>query len=228
MSQDLTREDLAQACAVLGCSEAELKAVIEVEAAGSGFDASGRPKILFEPHIFERELKKRGFGESIIERARAARIASPKWDKSLYGRTPDDRWLQVEAACQIDLEAGLASASYGMGQVLGQNYAACGFNSPSEMVQAMAQDEGQQVLAMARFILTNKLDGELRSHDWMGFARGYNGPQYHLNEYDVKLARAFKKHRADPEAFWANKPNHGYAAGEVHSLDDDTDPSPTA
>jgi peptidoglycan hydrolase-like protein with peptidoglycan-binding domain len=32
----------------------------------------------------------------------------------------------------------------------------------------------------------------LRSHDWVRFARGYNGPNYEINNYDVRLAATYK------------------------------------
>jgi hypothetical protein len=31
--------------------------------------------------------------------------------------------------------------------------------------------------------------------DWAKFARGYNGPGYAQNAYDVKLAQAYEKNR---------------------------------
>jgi len=228
VSQELTRKDLDEACAVVGCQLHQLKAVIEVEAAGNGFDQSGRPKVLFEPHLFTRELKKRGYSAEIIAHAEAAGIGSARWNKALYPKTADGRWDQIAKACEIDQEAGLASASYGMGQVLGSNYKMCGFNSITEFVQAMSQGEGQQVLAMVAFIMKRKLDDEIQREDWADFAAGYNGPSYAANAYDEKLERAATKHLADPEAFWRGKPNHGYAAGELHSLPEGTDHSPEA
>lgn len=35
---------------------------------------------------------------------------------------------------------------------------------------------------------------ELQRKDWAGFARGYNGPGYAKNRYDIKLANAYKKY----------------------------------
>ena len=33
----------------------------------------------------------------------------------------------------------------------------------------------------------------LKAKDWANFARGYNGPAYAKNRYDVKLAAAYAK-----------------------------------
>lgn len=214
----LTRQDLSDAAAALGCDEAALKAVIEVEAAGSGFDDRGRPKVLFEPHIFERELNKKGMpddGEH-VQWARAAGVASPKWDKSLYPKTADGRWQQIETASQLDPECALKATSFGLPQICGFNHAAAGFPDVFSFVEAMKQGEGQQVMAMCRFLQKSRLDDELRNHDWAGFARGYNGPAYAQNHYDDKLRKAHAKHQADPEAFWVGKANGGWgpAAGQ--------------
>ncbi len=40
----------------IGVGEDELQAVMDVEARSSGFDRQGRVAMLFEPHIFWREL----------------------------------------------------------------------------------------------------------------------------------------------------------------------------
>jgi len=47
---------------------------MEVEAAGSGFDSRGRPKMLFEPHVFYRNLPASMRGE-----AERQGLASAKW-----------------------------------------------------------------------------------------------------------------------------------------------------
>lgn len=35
----------------------------------------------------------------------------------------------------------------------------------------------------------------LQNKDWATFAKCYNGPLYAKNQYDTKLATAYKKHR---------------------------------
>jgi hypothetical protein len=46
---------------------------------------------------------------------------------------------------------------------------------------------------MASFIKNSGLADELQKKNWAGFARGYNGPSYSKNAYDVKLAQAYSK-----------------------------------
>lgn len=48
--------DLSKIAATIGVTEDHIHAVLDVESRGAGFDRQGRPLILFEPHIFYRQL----------------------------------------------------------------------------------------------------------------------------------------------------------------------------
>src|SRR6476619_7249178 len=50
----MTEAGIARGAAVIGSDDRTLRAVLQVETAGSGFMADGRPKILFERHVFHR------------------------------------------------------------------------------------------------------------------------------------------------------------------------------
>lgn len=170
----------------IGVGEDEIHAVLDVEAAGSGFDRQGRPKMLFEPHVFWREL---GKGPK-RDKAAAAGLAYPRWKPGAY---PRDSYPRLIAAMKIDEEAALRSASWGLGQVMGFNFKVAGYGSAKEMVLAFMNDEEHHLRAMVRFIVANGLDAALRAHNWKAFARGYNGPGFAKNGYDRKLAAAFAK-----------------------------------
>lgn len=178
--------DLPTLGARLGVGEDEIHAFLDVETRGHGFDALGRPIILFEPHVFWRVL---GKGPK-RDRAAALGLAYPNWGQQPY---PKDSYPRLIKAIAVDETAALKSASWGLGQVLGENHKAAGFATVQEMVEAMKADEEAQLAASVQFILTNHLDDELRRHDWAGFALGYNGKAYKKNGYDVKLAEAFRK-----------------------------------
>lgn len=186
--------DYGRLGSLLSCGEDELRAVVEVECSGSGFDAAGRPKMLFEPHVFWREL---GEHKRIV--AFNQGLAYPKWGTKGY---PKDSYPRLEAAIKIDRPCALRSASWGLGQILGVNHKAAGFASVETMVLAMLDDEEKHLEAMVRFILAESLDDDLRRHDWSGFARGYNGPKYATHGYHTKLAVAYAKwaKRADAVA----------------------------
>src|SRR5579875_3050149 len=52
----LTQADIEQAAAALGCEPAAINAIVEVESPRSGFLPDGRVVILFERHVFWRQL----------------------------------------------------------------------------------------------------------------------------------------------------------------------------
>lgn len=172
--------------------EDELRALIEVESRGHGFDNAGRPVMLFEPHIFWAEL---GKGE---KRDRAVRegLAYPRWGEKPY---PRDSYPRLKAAMQIDRDAALRAASWGLPQILGRNHAAAGFGSAEEMVATFCADEEHHIRALVNFLVANKLDDDLRAHRWTDLARGYNGAGYAKHGYHTRLAAAFERWRQKPD-----------------------------
>lgn len=177
---------------LIGVGEDEIRAVVEVEAAGSGFDSEGRIKMLFEPHVFWRELAE---GKRAL--AVTQGLAYRRWGERPY---PRDSYPRLEAAMKVDRPAALRSASWGLGQIMGFNCRAAGYLTAADMVDAFVDDEEKHVEAMVRFILSEGLDDDLRRHDWSGFARGYNGAGYAQHGYHTKLAAAYAKWRARPDA----------------------------
>lgn len=185
-AKPLSTHELETIAGYLGIQVAVVNAVLKVEAAGKGFDSKGRPKMLFEPHVFWRELGK----GSKRNQASLAGLAYAKWKPNSY---PRNSYPRLEAAMAIDETAALRSASWGMGQVMGFNHEAVGFATPQEMVEAMTISEGAQLYAMARFIVANKLQRYLRNRDWDRFAEGYNGASYARHGYHTKLKNAYAK-----------------------------------
>lgn len=177
--------DLPMIGRMIGVGEDEIHAVLDVESAGTGFDSQGRPKMLFEPHVFWREL---GIGAK-RDRAAAAGLAHPQWRRNY----PADSYPRLQQAMAIDETAALRSASWGLGQVMGFNHKVAGYTTVLDMVQAFMQDEEKHLLAMINFIRASGLDDELRRHNWAGFARGYNGAGFAKNGYDRKLAAAYAR-----------------------------------
>lgn len=190
--------DLPKLGAIIGVREDEIHAFLDVETRGHGFDSQGRPIILFEPHVFYRNLAGAARAKAV-----AQGLAYPKWGEKPY---PKDSYPRLKAACAIDETAALKSASWGLGQVLGENYAAAGFLTPQAMVQAMMEDEENQLLAAVNFIKHEELDGHLRRHEWAAFALGYNGKGYKANQYDIKLADAYRKWSRIADTPWPPQP----------------------
>lgn len=186
--QTLSGNDFARAASVIGCEEAAIRAVCSVEARGSGFDVKNRPIVLFEPHVFFRNLA----GDQ-RQRAVAEGLAYAVWQPGHYPATQDARYDQLARACAINDPAALMAASWGIGQVLGENFRMCGFNTPQDLVAKCVESEGGQLDVMTGFIVGKGLGKYLSSKDWAGFARGYNGSSYAKNQYDVKLRRAYDR-----------------------------------
>jgi peptidoglycan hydrolase-like protein with peptidoglycan-binding domain len=188
--QRLSGNDFGRAAAAIGCEEAAIRAVCQVEARGSGFDAKNRPILLFEPHVFYRNLL-------TSERETAVRdgLAYPKWQPGHYPVTQDGRYDQIARASAINQHAALMAASWGIGQVLCENFRLCGFNTPEDFVARCVESEGGQLDVMVAFILGRGLGKYLVKKDWAGFAEGYNGASYAQNAYDAKLGRAYQSIR---------------------------------
>jgi hypothetical protein len=106
----------------------------------------------------------------------------------------------VAEAYALDPEAALQSASYGRFQVLGQNFPNLGMANAHQYVSKLAKSEKDQLEAFEGFVVANNLKDELQRKDWAGFARGYNGPGYAANQYDVKMAQAYADLKAHPIA----------------------------
>jgi len=76
----LNETDFVLAAGRLGCSVAQIKAVRRVEAAASGFDAQGRPKILFERHKFHRFTGGR-FSVCYFSNPKGGGYGADSWEK---------------------------------------------------------------------------------------------------------------------------------------------------
>ena len=182
----LTDADFQRAAAALNCEVACVQAVTDVESGGSGFFASGRPKILFEAHYFSRLTQHRYDASN-------PQISSAKWNRALYAGG-EKEYGRLQSAMALNRDAALRSASWGRFQIMGDNCKAAGYASADEYVAAMYQSEGKHLDAFVNFVKSSKLDGALREKRWADFAKGYNGSGYAENQYDKKLAAAYKKH----------------------------------
>jgi hypothetical protein len=185
----LASSDIATIAAQIGVPEVALSAVLAVETQGSGFDSAGRPQILFEPHVFFRNL-----GGDRLAKAMQLGLAYPHWGERPYPATSDGLYAELTLAVGIDETAALKACSWGIGQILGENFQAAGFDTPQAMVQACMDSEFAQLGMMAHFIVANGLAAALSAGDWAAFARGYNGPGYTSNRYDIKLASYVSAH----------------------------------
>lgn len=181
--------DIETVAAQIHVAVVALQAVMAVETSGSGFDAAGRPSILFEPHVFFRNL-----GGDKLQAAMDQGLAYPQWGERPYPPTSDGNYARLTSAYAIDETAALKACSWGLGQILGENYHQALYADVQSMVQAAMDSEFAQLGMMANFIVTNGLVEALQGGDWRTFARRYNGPGYSENHYDTKLANYVTAH----------------------------------
>lgn len=181
----LTRDGLEGIASRASIGLPELWSVLSVETSGCGYLPDRRPKILFERHVFSR-LTEHQFDEDdpdISQRTAGG-----------YGLPGAHQYDRLNAAIQLDRSAALQSASWGLGQIMGENFRTAGFDTVENMVDAMVASEDDQLRAMVGFMQTMKLVDTLTGHDWQGFARRYNGPNFAANNYDGLLAHFFQRY----------------------------------
>ncbi|CAB3809904.1 hypothetical protein LMG28614_07160 [Paraburkholderia ultramafica] len=178
----LDDEGMAQALDVLKVGAAELWSVLSVETSGVGFFSDRRPKILYEQHVFSR-LTAHKFDASNPD------ISNPKAGN--YGATGSHQYDRLLAAMKLNREVALQSASWGVGQTMGFNFADTGASSVEDMVERMTRAENDQLLCTATQMAKNGSINALRARDWTNFARNYNGPNFAVNNYDARLRAAF-------------------------------------
>jgi peptidoglycan hydrolase-like protein with peptidoglycan-binding domain len=196
----LTQADVERAADQLQCESAAINAVIEVESPRTGYLPDGRVVILFERHVFWRQLQAHGIDPATVQ-APAAILSQARG--GYVGGVAE--YARLAQAIAIAREPAVESCSWGRFQIMGYHFQVLGYASASNMATAFASGEVEQMQAFVRFIQSDaELLKALRSRKWAAFARLYNGPAYAENLYDVKLAKAYARHaaarRPTPEA----------------------------
>lgn len=172
---------------------AVVRTVYRVESGGLGF-VGIKPKILFEGHVFWKQLQKAGIDPKKHVQGNRD-ILFPSWQPTSYVGGLGEH-ARLERAMLIDPSSALRSASWGLFQILGLHSDMLGYTSVQDFVAAMTLAERDQLDAFGRFISVTRYRGKpllawLKAHEWASFAAGYNGPGYARNKYDIKLAQAY-------------------------------------
>lgn len=178
----------------LGIEVPVLKAVAYVESSGSGFlPSSSKPKVLFEGHVFHRLT-------GGIYDDEYPNLSYRKWSREKYSGSLAGEWRRLEAACQLNRPAALQSASWGMFQIMGFNYAYCGCPDVEAFVAMQYAGVDEQTECFARFIARPPFLEAPKSKDWETFAAAYNGPAHAKNNYVGKLSKAYEQARSEQPA----------------------------
>jgi hypothetical protein len=200
-ARPITAPDVAKEATLYGIDLPGCRALMDVESKNKGFDNKKRPIILFEPHVFYRQL--RGTQRDLAEQKG---LAYPHWGERAYPSGQDAQYKRLAAAIAINEEAAYRAISMGMGQVLGENYAVCGCTSAKQMFEFCLESEANQLQCMMEYLKGNHLLHYVNTHNWLALASGYNGKgqakKYAgwLKKAHDRWARILSKPREDLDA----------------------------
>lgn len=164
----ISKADITRLAELFKYDPALVKAFIDIEGSGSGFDEyTGKIKIQFEPHHFKK-------------------YTGHKIDNGVEGQAQE--YKAFNEAFGINPTKAMLSTSWGIMQLMGFNFKVAGYNSVDEMVDDFKKGEYQQVKGALTFVKnTHRIHIAFRRLDFPAMAIGYNGPRYYLNNYDRKL-----------------------------------------
>jgi N-acetylmuramidase/Putative peptidoglycan binding domain len=175
---------------IYGVEPAVILSIQSIESRGNGFLQDGRPKILFEGHVFWKRLKKAGKDPNKLSVGNEDILYTPR-DKSKY-KGGAHEYPRLARAKEIDHKCALESASWGAFQIMGFNHKVVGYDNVDAFVEAMHKVGEYQLKAVMEFLKTNHLikhvSGETKN--WTALARGYNGAGQ--EGYDTKLEKNYK------------------------------------
>lgn len=204
----VSKEEISKIAESIGTDYASLMAFISVESGGSGFDPkTGKIIIQFEPSWFRRlaivelkeyqRLKIRFDSGKIL--AGAEKKLLDNWNKVLANKVEGQvaEWLAFNAAFAINPRIAMLSTSIGLMQIMGFNFDSCGFKTVNEMWDDFKTGEAAQIRGGAEFIKSkNLLHEALLNRNWSRVAYYYNGSNYAVNKYDIKMEAAHKRYSA--------------------------------
>ena len=177
----ITRAICENAAREIGCDVAVVMAVAVVESSGAGFDKDGRIVVRFEGHKF------RDFTTGRYDSAHPdLSYQYSQIKKRKHGRAEFNR------AFELDKKAAMMATSWGLFQIMGFNYAGCGFKSVDDFVAFNSESESNQITCMVRLMVKFGLRKALIAKDWYKIALVWNGQDaVKLNNYPAKLAAAY-------------------------------------
>jgi hypothetical protein len=193
-------EQLRAAASELGWQVEMVAALVKKEVSDSPFFTSGgkkRQKILFERHVFWRHLVKNGIDPvELIRRDPTLRDILGSTPYTKYGKYAKqyERRNRAEGICK---SSALAACSYTGFQILGENYAECGYDTVAAFVTA-TDDAENWLPAMVSLVKSKGVSETLQPHrlDFAAFAEKWNGPDYWRSGYDKKLGRIYQRELA--------------------------------
>ena len=183
----LSNNDIAELACDNNLEYAALKAFIEVESGGIGFDSkTGKIIIQFEPSWFK---KKAPYAPSGVWSVNKVDVQSKEW-------------IAFNDAFKKNANAAMESTSIGLMQVMGFHYKTLGFKNVGAMWDFAKVSERNQVDLGVRFIVShNSLYKALKEKNWHLVAYYYNGSAYKemakrwgREPYNISMEKAYNKY----------------------------------
>eukprot|EP00823_Brevimastigomonas_motovehiculus_P004632 TRINITY_DN3145_c0_g1_i1.p1 TRINITY_DN3145_c0_g1~~TRINITY_DN3145_c0_g1_i1.p1 ORF type:complete len:490 (-),score=120.48 TRINITY_DN3145_c0_g1_i1:219-1688(-) len=189
-------------------------AVLKVESGGSGFNSNGRMIIRFENHVFYSQFTNKGANAERVKffKDHYQYNSDKSWTGHYWRRSTSDAWKSVHTNQDSEWEvlqfsqdqddtAALSSASYGLAQIMGFNYASVGYASVQAMFLAYSKSITSQLDGLFAFIKSHSgcITG-IRTQDYVKFATCYNGGGQASN-YGTLISTASAAYAAVVPAF---------------------------
>lgn len=182
-----TPADFIRAASLIPCPANVFKAVCLVESRGHGFDADGNIVCLVEPHIIWKRASMRE--RSILK---PYGLAYPKWGMRPYG-TYAAQILKFKKIIALtnNMTLAILGTSFGLLQILGENYRDCAFTDATDFYVSMISGEAAQLEDAAILMRAWGLSKAMCALDWQAVARRWNGPGQ-VTSYANKLQAAYE------------------------------------
>ena len=188
----LTEGDYKRAAAELGVDVAAIKALSAIEAGNQPFYAPGKPTINFDLSVFRSALKKAGINVNTARKQAPVAFAGVNTKK--YGSYGAAQQARLDNACQVSKRVAQESTFWGMFQLGGFTYRLCGCANVDEMVAKMCKSADEQLELFINYVRSAGLVQYIKNHNWLSFARIYNGKK-RASYYASRLAAAYNKYK---------------------------------
>ncbi len=168
-----------------------LRAFAEVESGGrSGFGPAGLPVIAYEGHIFRKYTKSKYDAQYPLLSYPYKVKAGPEWKQN--NKDQATAYQTLAAASALDADAAQMACSWGMFQVMGFNYADCGYGDVGAFVTGMKSGAKAHIDAFVAFCLKRKgMKAAMLGKQYATMATLYNGPNF--GDYDKRIEKAYTR-----------------------------------
>jgi len=178
----LSASDFTAALGTLGVDAATAWSILTVESGKAGYLPDRRPQILFERAVFHNKT-----GGAYD--ASNPDISQTTWGGYIGGAA---EYTRLAEAYALNQDAAFQSASWGIGQIMGFNFANAGYASAEAMVADACGSEAAQLTQFINFLTNTGIVNYLQAQDWNNVARLYNGPGQ-VAKYSGLLSASYNK-----------------------------------